>query len=293
MFPIRQLTRVSDWGRIQMRKRRRKKIPVHIRLGIFSALVVLVLIIALFANRFTVHDAYAVNMDTAFLPPCREFIFGTDNLGRCVFCRIVAGSTTSIFSAVAVVAVVAVCGTLIGVLSGFAGGWVDSVLMKITLVFQAFPAFVLAIAIGAVLGSGTVNAMIALIAVFWTTYARLSRSMVLSFKNDNYIKAARLYGAGTCPIIFKYIIPNTAGTMAVTAALDIGNVILSMAGLSFIGLGAARPTAEWGAVMNEASAYFQTAPWIILFNGAALFFVVIVFNLLGDSIRDKLDSKSV
>lgn len=276
-----------------MHKRLRKKIPVHIRLGIFSALAVLVLIIALFANRFTVHDAYAVNMDAAFLPPCREFIFGTDNLGRCVFCRIASGSATSIFSAVAVVAAVAVCGTLIGVISGFAGGLVDSVLMKITLVFQAFPAFVLAIAIGAVLGSGTVNAMIALVAVFWTTYARLSRSMVLSFKNDNYIKAARLYGAGTFPILFKYVIPNTAGAMAVTAALDIGNVILSMAGLSFIGLGAARPTAEWGAVMNEASAYFQTAPWIILFNGAALFFVVIVFNLLGDSIRDKLDSKSV
>lgn len=276
-----------------MHKRLRKKIPVPIRLGIFSALVVLVLIIALLANRFTVHDAYAVNMDTAFLPPCREFIFGTDNLGRCVFCRIAAGSAASIFSAIAVVAAVAVCGTLIGVISGYAGGWVDSILMKITLVFQAFPAFVLAIAIGAVLGSGTVNAMIALIAVFWTTYARLSRSMVLSFKNDNYIKAARLYGAGTYPVVFKYIIPNTAGAMAVTAALDIGNVILSMAGLSFIGLGAARPTAEWGAVMNEASAYFQTAPWIILFNGAALFFVVIVFNLLGDSIRDKLDSKSV
>lgn len=274
-----------------MRKILLKKAPVNARLTAFSVLIAVIFICALVARQFTVHDAYAVNMDSAFLPPCREYIFGTDNLGRCVFCRIAAGSLESILSAVIVVAAVTLFGMTVGALSAFAGGAADSIMMKITLVFQAFPSFVLAIAIGAVLGSGTLNAMIALIAVYWTTYARLSRSMVLSYKNDNYIKAAKLYGAKGTSLLAKYITPNTAGTMAVTAAQDVGNVILSMSALSFIGLGAQRPTAQWGAVMNEASAYFQTAPWIIMFNGAALFFTVTVFNLFGDSLRDRLDSK--
>ncbi|MCR5656993.1 MAG: ABC transporter permease [Butyrivibrio sp.] len=264
-----------------------------IRLIMSSLAVLLLLAICLFGEHFLPHDPYLVDMGNAFLPPCRDYIFGTDNLGRCVMCRIIAGGKTSVFVALGVVFVVMILGTLIGVIAGFAGGILDNALMKVTLVFQAFPAFVLAIAIGAILGTGIIAGMIALIAVYWTTYARLSRSMILAYKNDNYIKAARLYGASPSAIVFKYVLPNTLGVMAVTAALDVGNVILSMAGLSFIGLGAARPTAEWGAVMNEASAYFQTAPWIIMFNGITLFLAVIVFNLFGDSLRDKLDSKRI
>lgn len=253
--------------------------------------VILVLLVALFGQHFAYHDPYAVSIENAFVSPCREYIFGTDNLGRCVFCRILAGGSSSIFASLATVVASAFFGVVIGVISGFCGGIVDKILMKITLVFQAFPSFVLAIAVGAVLGNGTFNAMLALVAVYWTGYARLSRGMVLSFKNDNYIKSARLYGAKTHSIIFKYIVPNVAGTAVVTACLDIGSVIISMAGLSFIGLGSERPTCEWGAVMNESSAYFQTAPWIIMENGLALFVTIIAFNIFGNCVRDRLDSK--
>lgn len=243
-----------------------------------------------FGGRLTVHDAYAVDMKNAFLPPCSEYLCGTDNLGRCVFCRVLAGGAQSVFSALAVVIASAAAGTVIGAVAGFVGGAADKVLMRITLVFQAFPSFVLAIAIGAVLGSGTLNAMLALFAAYWVTYARLARSIAVSVKKSDYIKAAKLYAADGFSLLFKYVMPEISGSITVTAALDVGNVILSLAGLSFIGLGAARPTAEWGAAMNEAGAYLQTAPWIIMFNGVALLAVVVVFNLLGDCLRDRFDS---
>lgn len=274
-----------------MVKRLKIKVPVNARLVLSGVLVLVVLLTALFGRFFTNHDAYAVDMNNAFIHPCRAYLFGTDNLGRCVLCRIIEGAALSIFISIAVTAVSLFIGLIVGAAAGFIGGFADRALMKLTLIFQVFPSFVLAIAIGAMLGSGILNTILALVAVYFTTYARLARSMVMSYKNDNYIKAARLYGAGNLSLLFKYIMPGTFGSMAVTAALDTGNVILSISSLSFIGLGAPRPTAEWGAVMNEASAYFQSAPWIIIFNGLALFFVVTVFNLFGDSLRDRMDSK--
>ena len=163
--------------------------------------------------------------------------------------------------------------------------------MKITLVFQAFPAFVLSIAIAGILGVGLWNGVLALSAVYWTTYARLSRSLVVSMKQENYIYAARMNGVPLYRMITAYILPNMMGSLIVTAAMDIGSVILSMAGLSFLGLGAARPTAEWGAVMSEARDYLQKAPWIIVFNGLALFLVVTVFQLFGDRLSEFVHKK--
>ena len=181
--------------------------------------------------------------------------------------------------------------TLVGILAGFAGGVLDEILMKITLVFQAFPAFVLSIAIAGILGVGLWNGVLALSAVYWTTYARLSRSLVVSMKQENYIYAARMNGVPLYRMITAYILPNMMGSLIVTAAMDIGSVILSMAGLSFLGLGAARPTAEWGAVMSEARDYLQKAPWIIVFNGLALFLVVTVFQLFGDRLSEFVHKK--
>lgn len=143
-----------------------------------------------------------------------------------------------------------------------------------------------------IIWAGMLNGMISLCAVYWTTYAKLARSLVLQMKDATYIRAARLCGAGNRDIIVRYILPNVVSPLVVTAALDVGSVILSMAGLSFLGLGAQRPTAEWGVMMSEARNYMQTAPWIILFPGLALFLTVIVFNLLGDSIRDVLDKRT-
>ena len=140
---------------------------------------------------------------------------------------------------------------------------------------------------------GMVNGMLSLCAVYWTTYAKLSRSLVLQMKDADYIRAAKLCGAKNRHIIFRYVLPNVVSPLVVTAALDVGSVILSMAGLSFLGLGAQRPTAEWGVMMSEARNYMQTAPWIIIFPGLALFLTVIVFNRLGDSVRDVLNKRSL
>lgn len=192
-----------------------------------------------------------------------------------------------------IVGIVFLVGTLIGILAGFSGGILDEVLMKITLVFQAFPAFVLSIAIAGILGVGLWNGVIALSAVYWTTYARLARSLVVSMKKENYMYAAKMNGVPLHRMISAYILPNIMGNMVVTAAMDIGSVILSMAGLSFLGLGAARPTAEWGAVMSEARDYLQKAPWIIVFNGIALFVVVTGFQLFGDRLSDFMNKKDI
>ena len=208
-----------------------------------------------------------------------------------MYCRILAGSRTSIYTALLIVGIVFLVGTLVGILAGFAGGVLDEILMKITLVFQAFPAFVLSIAIAGILGVGLWNGVLALSAVYWTTYARLSRSLVVSMKQENYIYAARMNGVPLYRMITAYILPNMMGSLIVTAAMDIGSVILSMAGLSFLGLGAARPTAEWGAVMSEARDYLQKAPWIIVFNGLALFLVVTVFQLFGDRLSEFVHKK--
>ncbi len=268
-----------------------KKLDVKFRASIWFLAVLL--IIPLIGPYLIRHDPYAVNMKSAFLAPCREYLFGTDNLGRCVFCRIIAGSRTSIYTAFMIVGIVFLVGTLIGILAGFSGGILDEVLMKITLVFQAFPAFVLSIAIAGVLGVGLWNGVIALSAVYWTTYARLARSLVVSMKKENYMYAAKMNGVPLHRMIFAYILPNIMGNMVVTAAMDIGSVILSMAGLSFLGLGAARPTAEWGAVMSEARDYLQKAPWIIVFNGIALFVVVTGFQLFGDRLSDFMNKKNI
>ena len=255
--------------------------------GIFAGILILA---AAFGKLLVRHDPYQVNMRAAFQKPGGEYLFGTENLGRCVFCRIVTGSRTSLFSALLVILIVFVVGTLIGAAAGYMGGLADEILMKTALIFQAFPAFILAVAVAGILGVGLRNSILALCAVYWATYAKLARSLVVTMKNENFIYAARLNGAPGYVVVFRYIFPNIVGTMSVAAAADVGSVILNMAGLSFLGLGAVRPTAEWGAVMGEADKYLQNAPWIIGFNGAALFVVVVVFQLLGDSIRDIMDA---
>lgn len=256
------------------------------------AMCLLLILVLPYLHNLQTHDPFATNLKCAKLPPGTEgYLFGTDNLGRCVLCRILEGGTTSVYAALVVVITVLILGTLLGLLAGFCGGVVDLVISKIILIFQAFPSFILAIAVAGTLGQGIQNGILALCAVYWTTYARISRSMVISLREADYIKAARLCGAKTPAILRKYLLPGVLGQMLVTATLDVGNVILSMASLSFLGLGAKRPTAEWGAMMSEASDYLQKCPWILIFPGLALFLVVIMFNLCGDSLRDRLDPR--
>lgn len=270
---------------------RKRKKGVGPRLIFLSAVCLIILAAAGLARPLLIHDAFKTNVQQAFLAPCRDFIFGTDQLGRCVACRVLYGAATSLYAAVLAVLAVFLIGTAVGVVAAYAGGVIDQILMKITLIFQAFPNFILAVAVAGMLGAGLRNSVLALCAVYWVTYARLARSLVLGIRDSEYIRAAKICGAGHGAIILRYIIPNMISPLVVTAAMDVGNFILSMAGLSFLGLGPERPTAEWGAAMSEARTYMQQAPWCIIFPGLALLVTVLLFNWLGDAIRDAIDER--
>lgn len=220
------------------------------------------------------------------------FVLGSDTLGRDVLARMLAGGSESVTLGFAVVAVVLVLGTLVGLAAGFFGGAIDFILSKAITAFQAFPSFVLAVAVAGILGQGMLNMIIAIAAVYWTQYARLVRSIVISFKTSECVDAARMCGARAGAIIRKYLLPQTLGPIAVLSAVSMSDIILTMAGLSFIGLGPARPTNEWGAMMAEAQPTFQYAIWCMLVPMAALFVTVVIFNLLGDALRDALDVRT-
>lgn len=270
-------------------KKNHQKRLIWLRVWILLSICIILLAGAWIVRGYLPHEPFRTNVRQAFIAPCQAFIFGTDNLGRCVACRILYGAATSLYAAVLAVLAVFIIGTAVGVIAAYAGGVVDRILMKITLIFQAFPNFILAVAVAGMLGAGLKNSILALGAVYWITYAKLARSLVLSIRGSEYIRAAKICGASPAAVIMRYILPNMISPLIVTAALDVGSFILSMAGLSFLGLGPVRPTAEWGATMSEAKTYIQQAPWCIVFPGLALLVVVVVFNLLGDAIRDAVD----
>ena len=256
---------------------------VKFRAVFMIVLLALFLVLILFGKQIAPNDPYVSNLQAANEAPSAQYPFGTDNLGRCILSRILTGAAASVYSAIFIVAVVFFAGTVIGLVAGYGGGWVDQVLMKITMVFQAFPSFILAVAIAGMLGPGLKNAMISLMAMYWTSYARLARSLVLQVKNETYIRAALMCGAKKRHILFRHILLMTA------AVSDISNVILSMAGLSFLGLGVQAPQAEWGLMISNGRQFLQTAPWAIIFPSAALFVSVVLFNLTGDCVRDVLN----
>lgn len=271
-------------------KRRRNKI---IQLCFFSTLLIVIFVVSLLAKRIAPHDPYLVDMSLAFTKPCPEYPLGTDNLGRCILSRLLYGAVPSILSGVVVVVIVFFIGTFLGISAAYIGGIYESVVVKIITVFQAFPGFVLAMAIAGMLGTGIRNGMISLCVVYWTSFARVARSLTLEMREKEYIRSARISGAGTFRIIRKHILPNILAPLIVMAALDIGGVILSLAGLSFLGLSAQRPMAEWGMMLNDNRQYLQTATWTVVFPGSAIFLVVIAFNLMADTLRDVLDPKSL
>lgn len=260
---------------------------------VFSlAALAAMLIFFLIAPYFLKHDSHKTDYSSALIAVGQEgYLLGTDQVGRCIACRIVEGGKETVFSSLLVVAVVFAFGSLLGMVAGYSGGVVDSVITKITTIFQAFPNFVLAVSIAGILGPGRGNGMLSLILVYWTTYARYARSLVLNIKNETYVRAARMCNADHLSILLKYILPNMIPPLLVTAALDIGNVVLNMAGLSYLGLGGERPTAEWGAIMSESRRYLQTNPSLIVLPGLALLAVVLLFNICSDSVRSYLDKR--
>lgn len=269
-----------------MRKERR---PARLRLILLLALAAAFCLFCLVAPELAPNDPYRANLLLAKQPPGGQFPFGTDGLGRCVLSRVLAGARTSVFAALAVVAATLVLGCLIGTLCGYFGGAVDTFFMRLVDIFLAFPGMVLALAVAGMLGTGLSNAVIALIATGWPQYARLARSYVLTLREENFVYAARLGGQSVPRILLLHILPNALRPLVVTASLSIGSTILSLSGLSFLGLGAQSPAAEWGSMLSEGRGLMQQAPWVVLYPGLTIFLTAVLFNLLGDSVRDALD----
>ena len=242
-------------------------------LRFYSILAGLIFLTALLAPFILTQDPYESSMQQAFLPPSAEHWFGTDKLGRDLFTRVIYGARISVFMSLTVVILIAGIGSAIGVVAGYVGGKVDTIIMRLADMFLAFPGIVLAIAIAGMMGGSVVNGILALVAVGWTKYARLARSMTLKVRQQDYIAAAVTNGTRPVQMFFRHIAPN----------------ILEIAGLSFLGFGAQPPTPEWGLMLNEGRQALQTAPWLMLFPGAAIVLVVAVFNLWGDALRDWLD----
>ncbi len=248
-----------------------------------------VLIFAVIGPALTEHDPFLVDLTQVNQPPSREYIMGTDYIGRCVFSRLVKGAVRSIYAAVLVVAITFAIGTLIGVLCGYFSGKLDALLMRFVDGVQSFPELVFTIAVAGMLGNGMVNCIIAMAAVGWTGYARLARSQVLSIKKKTFVSAARLTGMSTGEILIKTVLPNCLSPMVVYASMHVGSAILGFAGLSYLGLGTSPPYPEWGAMLNDGRTRLQIAPWGVLFPGLAILIVVMIMSMFGDSVNEILN----
>ena len=258
---------------------------------ILSVLVGAVLLAAVFAEHLVPYDPYAQDLGNALKPPGGAHLLGTDRYGRDMLSRVIMGGQTTIFSSLLLVVITMTVGTVIGVFCGYHGGKTDTVLMRISDVFLAFPGMVFAIAVAGVTGGGVMNAVVALACISWPKFARIARSQVMTMKEEPFIAAARLAGSGTGKILVKHMLPNIAGPILITGVLDIGTMMMEIAGLSFLGLGAVPPIAEWGSMMSNGRSMLQTSPWVILAPGFAIFLTVMLFNLLGDTVRDVMDPR--
>lgn len=264
---------------------------LNIRIYILLFLIALLMIVSLIAPYLCPNDPNYTDLSLAKQAPSKTFIFGTDSYGRCVFSRVLMGAKVSIFSSLFLVLGTFLFGSTYGMICGYFGGKIDRTLMGFVDILLAFPDMILAIAVAGILGGGLINAMLALALTGWTSYVRLARGSVMTIKSEVFIKAARLSGNGDLRIIIKHILPNIIGPLVVNATLQIGGMMMGLAGLSFLGIGVQIPHAEWGSMINEGRSLMQTAPWIILYPGGVMMVAVMVFNFLGDSIRDLLDPK--
>ncbi|MDO4491377.1 MAG: ABC transporter permease [Lachnospiraceae bacterium] len=275
-----------------MRKQKVKKNHLKVRLIIFATLAAALIICAFFSEHLCPYDPYAQDLSIAKAVPSPEHLLGTDRYGRDMLSRVIAGSKTSIYSTLLLVGFINLFGSAIGILCAWVGSWLDSLLMRISDLFLAFPGLVFALAVAAILGGGVQNAIIALAAISWPKYARVARSQTLAQKETVYLRAARLSGCSTFALITRHIIPNIVGPILVTAMLDIGTMMMELAGLSFLGLGAKPPAAEWGSMMSDTRNLLATHPWVTLAPGFAILISVMIFNLLGDTVRDWLDPEN-
>ena len=265
---------------------------VRIDFLIYSILVAILVLLAIIGPFVVPHDPYMTDASSANLPFATDgYLLGTDNLGRCEFCRLLTGLNTALFSSLFVVVTVFVLGSLLGIIAGYFGGAVDRIVMWLVTTFQVFPSFLLAIVIAGFLGPGLTNACIALMVVYWTTYTRLARGLVMSLREQPFVMASQVIGCSRPRILLRHLVPNIMPQMIVTATSDIGSVIVSLAGLAFLGLGSQRPTADWGTMLNEAEDLILRFPNLMICASVAIIVVVLIWSLFGDALRDMLDTR--
>lgn len=266
-------------------------IRTHKTFSFYTSLVLLVVLVAIFSPFLTPNDPFASDLANALKAPSEAHWFGTDKLGRDVLSRIIYGTGLSLFMGFTIVFLVASIGTVVGSLAGYFGGKVEMVLMRICDIMISFPGIILAIAIAGIMGGSVGNTILALTIVGWAKYARLVRSLVIKVRQEDYIAAAIMSGGTSAVILSRHVLPNIMPLVVVTASMDLGVMMLEIAGLSFLGFGAQAPTPEWGLMLNEGRQYLQLAPWLMIFPGAAILIVVSIFNLWSDSLRDILDPR--
>jgi len=257
-------------------------------------IVVLLMLVAVFADVLAPYSPTVGDLRTTrLLPPSQAFWLGTDDQGRDILSRLIHGSRITLFVVTLVAVLAAPIGLLVGTVAGYAGGMVDAALMRITDIFLAFPRLILALAFVAALGPGIENAVIAIAITSWPPYARMARAETLTIRQTDYIAAVQLIGASPWRIVFKHIMPLCVSSVIVRVTLDMAGIILTAAGLGFLGLGAQPPSPEWGAMIAAGRQYVLDQWWVAAAPGAAIFLISLAFNLLGDGLRDALDPKGV
>ncbi|MGE8303013.1 nickel ABC transporter permease subunit NikC [Pseudomonas sp. B21-031] len=252
-------------------------------------LVTVLCMLAVFGQWLAPHDPDLVDLGRRLLPPDSSHWLGTDHLGRDVLSRLIVGTRLSLGSVMLTLALVLFLGLLVGGVSGFVGGKVDLLLMRLCDMFMTFPTLVLAFFFVTLLGTGLSNVIIAIALSHWAWYARMVRGMVIAQRGREYVMASRLAGASRWARLRQHVLPNIAGPLLVLATMDIGHMMLHVSGLSFLGLGVTPPSAEWGVMINDAKEFIWTQPQLLLLPGLMIFFSVMAFNLLGDALRDRLD----
>ncbi|MBN1317518.1 MAG: ABC transporter permease [Anaerolineales bacterium] len=262
------------------------------RLATMGAIIIVLLVfLALAGSNLSPYDPIEIDIPSRLQPPDWQHPFGTDDFGRDVLSRVLDGASISLQVGCIAVGISMVVGTLLGAISGFYGGWLDELIMRIMDVLFAFPAILLAIAILAALGPGIGNAMIAIGVVYTPIFARITRASVLTVREEVFIEAARSIGSNDRRILFRHILPNVLAPIIVETTVSMAFAILAEAALSFLGLGTQPPTPSWGRMLSESRSFIQNAPWLGIFPGLAIMFTVMGFNFFGDGLRDALDPR--
>ena len=256
------------------------------------ALVLMLVLVAVLAPWIAPYPPTIGELSDRLQPPSAQHWLGTDDQGRDILSRLMHGSRITLYVVLLVAVLAAPIGLLVGTAAGYAGGWVDAVLMRITDIFLAFPRLILALAFVAALGPGIENAVIAIAITSWPPYARIARAETLTIRQADYINAVKLLGAGPVRIVLRHVMPMCVPSVIVRVTLDMAGIILTAAGLGFLGLGAQPPMPEWGAMIAAGRAYVLDQWWVAAAPGAAIFIVSLAFNLLGDGLRDALDPKA-